>query len=182
MTTQIALLRGINVGRAKRIAMADLRAVATQLGFRDARTLLNSGNLLYSAGRVSAATAAARLEKAVAETLGVSSRVIVLTAEELRGVVADNPFAGEDFNPSRMLVAVLRRPELRKTLAPLAARDWGTSRLALGRRAAYVWCPDGMLESPLPDALGRVYGEQATTRNWATMLKLQAMADAMREA
>ena len=70
----VALLRGINVGSAKRIAMADLRALVEGLGFRDVRTLLNSGNIIFSAPKNRRDDAAARIEKAMsakaASTLG----------------------------------------------------------------------------------------------------------------
>ena len=47
---QIALLRGINVGRAKRVEMAILRDLFTSLGYGDVCTLLNSGNVVFTAG------------------------------------------------------------------------------------------------------------------------------------
>jgi uncharacterized protein (DUF1697 family) len=63
-------------------------------------------------------------------------------------------------------------------LEPLAARKWGREMLATGPRAAYMWCPDGMIESPLVQAVGRAMGEDLTVRNWATVTKLHALAKA----
>jgi len=77
---RVALLRGINVGRAKRLAMADLRALVEDLGYGDVRTLLNSGNIIFTVPRTKRGDAAARIEKAIASRLGVSARVYVLTA------------------------------------------------------------------------------------------------------
>ena len=51
---RVALLRGINVGRAKRISMGDLRALFTGLGYGDVRTLLNSGNVVFTVARKNA--------------------------------------------------------------------------------------------------------------------------------
>ena len=79
----VALIRGINVGRAKRVAMADLRALMESLGYGDARTLLNSGNIVFTAGREGPDRIRARIERAMAARLGVSARVTVLTAAEL---------------------------------------------------------------------------------------------------
>jgi uncharacterized protein (DUF1697 family) len=87
--TQIALLRGINVGRAERVAMADLRALIEQLGYEDVRTLRNSGNVVL--GRIAPDETAARIAEALMERLGVSSRVTVLAADELAEVVRENP-------------------------------------------------------------------------------------------
>jgi uncharacterized protein (DUF1697 family) len=173
---QVALLRGINVGKAKRIAMADLRALVAELGFGDVKTLLNSGNVVYTATDTEPEDAAARIEEAIVAKTGISSRVTVLTAAEVAEAVDGNPF-GEVDNPSRFLITVLRDPADRALLEPLAKEDWGTDSLALGRRVAYAWCRDGVLESRLPDALNRLLGDRGTARNWATMLKLRALAE-----
>jgi uncharacterized protein (DUF1697 family) len=173
---QVALLRGINVGKAKRIAMADLRALVAELGFGDVKTLLNSGNVVYTATDVAPEDAAGRIEEAIVAKTGISSRVTVLTAAEVAEAVDGNPF-GEVDNPSRFLVTVLRDPADRALLEPLAKEDWGTDSLALGRRVAYAWCREGVLESRLPDALNRLLGDRGTARNWATMLKLRALTE-----
>ena len=82
--SHVALLRGINVGTAKRVAMADLRGVLTGLGYDDVRTLLNSGNVVFSAPPRSG-DPSKRIEKEIEKKLGVSSRVTVLTAADCRG-------------------------------------------------------------------------------------------------
>jgi uncharacterized protein (DUF1697 family) len=175
-STHVALLRGINVGRAKRIAMADLRALVEDLGYRDVRTLLNSGNVVFTTPRGVRGAADARIEKAMAARLGVSARVTVLTVAELAAVVARNPLGTLARNPSLMLVAVLRTPSDRSRLAPLAKQDWAPEALALGPRVAYLWCPGGSLKGRLWPGVERVLGDAVTTRNWATMTKLHALA------
>jgi uncharacterized protein (DUF1697 family) len=172
----IALLRGINVGRAKRVAMADLRALVESLGYGEVRTLLNSGNVVFTAPQPNPPEAAERIERALAARLGVSSRITVLTAAELAAVVAGNPLLDSASDPSRLLVSVLNNPADRAKLEPLAAQDWAPEILALGTRVAYVWCPEGILASRLPEAVGRALGDAVTTRNWATVLKLHALA------
>ena len=86
----VALLRGINVGKAKRVAMAQLRALCESLGYGHVQTLLNSGNIVFSAARADP-RAAARIEKEIAARLGVESRVLVITAGELDAIMAENP-------------------------------------------------------------------------------------------
>lgn len=171
----VALIRGINVGRAKRVAMADLRALMEGLGYTDSRTLLNSGNIVFTAGRGDPSKMAGRIEQAMATTLGVSARVTVLTAADFSTVLRENALAGVAEDPSRHLVAFLKEPADRKRLGPLAGRDWKPERLALGSRAAYLWCPTGILESRLAEAIGRVLGEGTTARNWATVTKIHAL-------
>ena len=139
--TYVALIRGINVGHAKRVAMADLRALVEGLGYGDVRTLLNSGNVLFTALGVAPGDAAAHIERALEERLGVSARVTVLSAAELAAAVADNPLLEVADNPSRLMVAVLANPADRTRLEPLLAQDWAPEALALGARVAYLWCP-----------------------------------------
>ena len=171
--THFALIRGINVGKAKRVAMADLKAAVEGLGYRDVRTLLNSGNVVFSAG-ARPVTAASRIEKALVEHTGVSARVTVLTADELVAAVGENPLLPVA-DPTRLLVAVFNTPADRSRAEPLLTQDWTPERLALGPQVAYLWCPDGLLASRLPEAVGRALGDDVTSRNWATMLKLHAL-------
>jgi uncharacterized protein (DUF1697 family) len=177
MDRRVALLRGINVGRAKRLAMADLRALVEGLGYGDMRTVLNSGNVVFTVPRGRRDDPAARIETALADRLGVAARVTVLTAAELAVAVAGKPLGALADNPSRLLVAVLADPAAdRARLEPLAQRDWVPEALALGDRVAYLWCPDGVLAGRLAAAVGRSLGDAVTTRNWATLTKLTALA------
>ncbi len=163
--THVALLRGINVGKAKRIAMADLRGVVAALGYTDVRTLLNSGNVVLTAPPSAKADPGPRIERAVRERLGVSSRVVVVTAREWKTILAGNPLALPGRNPSRLMVAVLADPKDRAHLVPLAARRWAPDALALGRRVAYVWCTGGLLDSPLYAEITRALKDGVTSRN-----------------
>src|SRR5882672_6046088 len=144
-TRQIALLRGINVGRAKRIAMADLRALVERLGYTDVRTLLNSGNVVFTARGKNAANAAARIEKALVADLGVMARVVVLDAGELAAAIAANPLGGIARDPSRFLLAVSATPVDHAKFVPLATQSWKPDALALGERVAYMWCASGLI-------------------------------------
>lgn len=172
----VALLRGINVGRAKRIAMADLRELFVDLGFDEVRTLLNSGNVVFTASRAAPSRISAQIEKALVDRIGISSRVTVLPGSELTMIVASNPLLDIAEDPSRLLVAFLATTGHRARLESLTREDWSPGALALGERVAWLWCPDGILGSRLPDAIGRLLGDAVTTRNWSTVLKLEALA------
>ncbi|HEY6572445.1 MAG TPA: DUF1697 domain-containing protein [Candidatus Eisenbacteria bacterium] len=171
----VALFRGINVGRAKRISMADLRAVVEGLGYGDVRTLLNSGNVVFTATAATAAKAALRIEKGVAADHGIESRVTVLSSAELGAIVKANPLVEMADNPSRLFVTVLADPADRSRLKPLLTQEWAPDTLAVGARAAYLWCPKGIHESKLHASVARLLGDAATTRNWATTLKLHTL-------
>jgi len=171
MSTQIALLRGINVGRAKRVAMADLRALVEGLGYKDVRTLLNSGNVVFTVPGAAKGDPASRIEEALETKLGLSSRVTVLTAAELDAIVAGNPLLDVADDPSRLLVAYFE-PQARARLKTLAQQEWAPEVLAVREGVAYVWFPQGILKSRLGESLLR---DATTTRNWATILKLHAL-------
>jgi uncharacterized protein (DUF1697 family) len=171
----VALFRGINVGRAKRIPMVELRALVESLGYRNVRTLLNSGNVVFDDSGKVAGDPATRIEKAVEKKLGVSARVTVLSAAELAAVVRGNSLAFS--NPSLMLVAFLNTPAERTRLRTLEREDWAPESMAVGTRAAYLWCPGGSLKGRLWPAVDKL-GDAVTTRNWATVTKLNDLAAA----
>jgi uncharacterized protein (DUF1697 family) len=178
-----ALFRGINVGAAKRISMADLRSLMEKLGYGAVRTLLNSGNVVFSAARTEPHTPALRIQKALEEKLGVSARVMVVSAEELSKVVAENPLVKIADNPSRLMVGILADAEDREKLAEVVRKDWGREKIALGSaqsaaRAFYMWIPDGVIESRLNAAVSKALRDGVTARNWSTMLKLKEMTEA----
>jgi uncharacterized protein (DUF1697 family)/ribosomal protein S18 acetylase RimI-like enzyme len=169
----VALLRGVNVGRANRLAMADLLTVVRSLGYGAARTLLNSGNVVFSADEADPLEIATRLERALAETLGISTLVIVLSAEEFSAAVDGNPLLGLAGDASRLIVGFLRDGSDAGLLQPLTQQNWDPETFALGRSVTYAWCPGGVTGSPLLAAVTRAVGDSLTARNWATVLKIQ---------
>jgi uncharacterized protein (DUF1697 family) len=171
----VALVRGINVGRAKRVAMADLRGLLAELGYRDVQTLLNSGNIVFSAGREKLTRMGTRIEGAMSDRLGVSARVTVLTAAAFSTVVEENRLREAAKDPARLLVAFCSDADRLKHLQPLTRQDWRPEAPAVGSVAAYLWCSSGILESRLLEAVGRVLGESTTTRNWTTVTKIHAV-------
>ena len=174
MTTYIALLRGINVGKAKRIAMADLRALLEGLGHADVATLLNSGNVVFRSGKKTPAKLAAEISAAIAAQLGIDVPVIVKSAKELATIIEDNALADAAAEPSRLLVAFVQEADALPALSAIAPHVVPPEQFLLGSEAAYLHCARGILESKAGEAL---VGKAGTTRNWATVLKLQALVD-----
>jgi uncharacterized protein (DUF1697 family) len=168
----IALIRGINVGKAKRISMSDLRALVEGLGHGDVKTLLNSGNVVFRAASADTGKLARGIEAAIEKNAGFSARVVVVTAPELAAVIMANPFPEATEKPSQFLLAFTEGASAKSPLAPLIDQPWKPDRFALGSRAAYVWCANGILTSKLAVTVLKMGGEAVTTRNWATVLKL----------
>jgi uncharacterized protein (DUF1697 family) len=163
------LLRGINVGTAKRVAMADLRALLADAGYTDIRTHLNSGNVILT-GKSATVT---RLEKAITKGTGLDVRCVVLTAKELRAIVDGHPFADVATNGSRMFAHVLGAEPDPAKLDDALKLDPGNARP--GPRVIYQWCPDGILEAP---PITAKLGVPVTARNWNTITKLDELITA----
>jgi uncharacterized protein (DUF1697 family) len=178
MTRFVALFRGINVGKAKRIAMADLRALLGRMGYTEVQTLLNSGNAIFASSAPSAARHATAIRKAVASELGVDALVIVKSAQDVANVITGNSLGTVASDPSRLLVALTQDANAMQTLTALTSSDWGTEALHITPHAAYVWCANGILQSPAATALLKGLAEQGTTRNWATVEKIHALLQA----
>ncbi len=178
----VALFRGINVGPAKRVRMADLRALLEELGYRDVRTMLNSGNALFTTPALGPEDAAAQIEAAFARRFGFDSRTVVLTAPELAAAVEENPLLEVATALARLYVAVPADATARRKLRPLLAQSWRPEELAVGTRVAYLWCPDGVIASRLPGAVQEALGDAVTMRSWRTMVRLAAAAAGAAEA
>jgi uncharacterized protein (DUF1697 family) len=178
MPRYVALFRGINVGKAKRIAMADLRRLLGTLGYTEIATLLNSGNAVFTARKAENAKLAARIRAAVRETLGVDAHVVVKSGDEVAAIVQGNRLADVATDPSRLLVVMTDDDDSLATVKPLAKQLWGEERIHVGAHAAYLWCANGILESAAAAALLGKLGNAQTTRNGATLGKILAALDA----
>jgi uncharacterized protein (DUF1697 family) len=178
MAECIALFRGINVGRAKRVTMGDLRSLLEGLGHRQVRTLLNSGNVLFQCARPNEGKLGLSIQRTLEQTHGFSAAVTVITAAKLAAIVRDNPLLKVAKDPSRHFVAFVANPKSLVPLRALLADSWEPDVLSIGAQAAYLWCVAGALDSPLSQKFARRAGETVTLRNWATVLKLLAASNA----
>ena len=175
-SSQILLLRGVNIGSTKRIAMPDLRALLTDAGFEDVRTYVQSGNVVLSSRR-SPTRVGAEAEKLIAERFGFDVDVIVRTAEELAEVVARNPLADVATDPKRYQVSFLEAEPDPDALERIAEARLEPERLVAIGRELYAWHPNGIGRSKLWAKLaGSSLGVRGTARNWTTVTTLREMA------
>jgi uncharacterized protein (DUF1697 family) len=173
-TTRVAvLLRGVNVGRAKRISMADLAGLLTDLGMTDVTTLLNSGNAVGSwSGPIG--PLGRTVGTAIQERLGFSCDVIVRTRAQIDAVVATDPLGAVATNPSWYLVTFLGSAPTTDAVARLAAMDLAPDRWVLEGAELYVWMPQAVNASPVGKQLAKgALGVTWTGRNWTTVTKLR---------
>ncbi len=177
MTSYVALLRGINVGKAKRIPMADLREVFAQLAMTSVKTLLQSGNVVFQSATV---PDPAVIQAAVLARTGVSSTVLVLSENDFRAVALADPMLQVCDDPSRQVIAFLDRPIPKLDLPD--AGSLAPEQIAQGERALYQWLPLGVLQTKLPSSFWKqvtITGAVSTARNRRTVDKLLAILDGM---
>ena len=177
MANRIALLRGINLGSTNRVAMPELRALIEELGHTDVATLVQSGNVVFTA-RAKPATLEKQLSEAIEDKLGVASKVVVRTRDELVAVIDANPFAVPD-DPKNLHVTFLDGKPDAAALKKLDDAGLAPDELQLKGREIYILYANGMGRSELAKQLGRAkLGVAATDRNWNTVTKLLEMCDA----
>jgi uncharacterized protein (DUF1697 family) len=172
-TRYVALLRAINVGSARRVAMPRLREVLTARGYGNVRTLLNSGNVILD-GALGEEELARDLATAIEAEFGLDVPVVVRTAAELAAVVAADPLGRLVTDPSRYSVTFLPEAPAADLIAALPPPDRG--EYAVRGRELYLWLPEGMAVSPMGTwRWDRLLGVAGTNRNWNTIGKLATL-------
>ena len=174
----IALLRAVNLAGFNKVGMADLRELLVGLGFTDARTLLQSGNIVFSGGNKTTAALEQTLERAAAKQLGLDTDFFVRTANEWEAIIDANPFPREaKADPSHLLAVIVKGEVDPKNVIALQKAIVGREVVRAKGRCAYIVYPDGIGRSKLTSALiEKKLGTRGTGRNWNTVLKLAALA------
>jgi uncharacterized protein (DUF1697 family) len=177
--SQIALIRGINVGGHKKVTMADLRALLERLGFADVRSLLQSGNLVFRGGRRPALEVERLLEAECAKRLALDAHFFVRSANEWKTVVAENPFPKEaERDPGHLVVMCLKEQPGKADVKALQSAITGREVIRAADRHLYIVFPDGIGTSRLTNTLiEKRLGTRGTARNWNTVLKLDALVN-----
>jgi uncharacterized protein (DUF1697 family) len=169
-TRYAALLRGINLGKARQMDMPRLRDCLVARGFEEVRTHLRSGNVVLSSP-LGEQDLTAALRTAIEEEFGFSVPVVVRTGAELAAVLDADPLGELVTDPARYSVTFLPEPPAADRVADLPPADGGVYRV-LGREL-YLWLPDGMSRSPMGTwPWDRLLGVAGTNRNWNTVAKL----------
>lgn len=172
----VAFLRGVNLGRGRRIQMAALRELLTGHGHENVATYLQSGNVLLESP-LPAARLEQTLETQLAAGLGFDVDVLVRTADELSAITALNPLRDVAADPARYLVTFLRAEPPRSLADRLTSADVGPERVVAVGRELYSWHPRGVGRSELAKLLQpKRLGVAASARNWRVVEQLSALA------
>ena len=173
-TRYVALLRGINLGKARQVDMPRLREVLSGRGHTEVRTHLRSGNVILDSP-MTEKKLAADLSTAIEEEFGFDVPVVVRTGAELAAVVSGDPFATVATDPARYLVTFLPEPPPPDKVDALPPAENG-DYLVRGREL-YLWLPDGIQNTPLASwKWDRLLAVPGTARNWNTVARLAELA------
>lgn len=163
----VALLRGVNLGGTNKVAMPELRDLVESIGLSDVSTYIQSGNVLFTAGKPPDPT---DLESAIEDRFGISVSVALRSASDLRKALRNNPFP--DAETSTLHVGFLTDKPRQSVVAQLDAGRFAPDEFAVRGTEMYLHLPNGMGRSKLPPYLGRKLGVPTTIRNWNTVSKL----------
>lgn len=166
----VALLRGINVGTAKSVSMAELAEAFRGLGFTGVKTLLRSGNVVFEAGRALPADAASDISAAVLAATGVESSVLVLDSAVFLAIADANPLLDVATDGSKLFVTFVEAMPTAVELPDAAALL--PEVLRVGDAALYQWLPDGSTQTRVPKSFWKQFSGAVTARNWNTVSKI----------
>lgn len=172
MAVTVALLQGVNVGKYKRISMADFKALIADLGGRDAVTVANSGNIVFTHDQTDEAKLCAAIEKAVTEHVGVEIPTVTRTAAEMQQIVAANPYP--EVTDTKCLHVDFLANETPDVLEDI---EFGEDHLTVIGREIYMHLPN-KISGTTHDGktIQKRLGTRHTSRNWNTVTKLAQIA------
>jgi uncharacterized protein (DUF1697 family) len=174
--TWVAFLRGINLGAHNKIAMGDLRDLMADIGAEDVATYVQSGNVVFRSP-VARGELVRKTEREIRARFGLDVTVLLRTKAELARLVAANPFAQRESDPTRLHVTFLAAAPDRRRVAGLSRAEFTPDDFRVSRDAVYLHMPNGYGRSKLSNAFfEKQLAVRATTRNWRTVTKLAELA------
>jgi uncharacterized protein (DUF1697 family) len=177
MPIYVSMLRGINVGGNKRIKMDQLRSSLEALGLEQVKTYIQSGNVVYKAAKTAPATLSQKIEANIVKTFGFEAAVITRTAEQMKKLIADNPFLKQaNIDPEKLHVAFLSKAPEAAAVRKLAGLTLAPDQSTCMGEEVYLCFPNGVSGSSLwKHPLDRVLSVEATMRNWKTVTAIHQM-------
>ena len=169
----VAFLRGINVGGKNKIKMETLREILSAQGFENVATYINSGNIIFETAKNDDVEIAANIETAIEKEFGSKIKTIVRTVDEIKNIVADNPFAGQFENDKDVHVFFLdeKMPADKREL--LLSHNTENERYAVSNREIFCRLRVSVLDSLIgKDYIAKKLKISSTARNWRTVNKI----------
>ena len=170
----IVLLRGINVGKNRKLPMADLRSICESVGCSGVSTYIQSGNVVLDSP-LTADALISRLEPAIHAEVGFTPRVVVRRPAELAKLLTDHPFP--DADEDHLHVGFMSAAPPKSAVAGLADVDYAPEAFEIKGKELYLYLPNGLGRSKLAAVpFERRLDVAITIRNWRTVTRLHEMA------
>lgn len=181
METYISILRGINVSGQKLIKMDALRKRYENLGFHNVTTYVQSGNVVFVANDLEINRLEQTISQQIEKDFGFDVPVIVLTIENLKGIIGNNPFFDDpNKDPSFLHVTFLSSKPGHYDPKTIEAKKQSGEEILFADNAVYLYCPSGYGRTKLTNNfLEMKLKVRATTRNWKTVNELLKIANQM---
>ena len=177
MATWIALLRGINVGGKNVLPMAALRADLEELKFRNVRTWIQSGNVVFESTARSADSLAKKIARQISRKRKIDAKVLVISRDELTTAIDGNPFPKAESSSGSLHLFFLASNPVDADLTAVREHASSTEKWKLGEKIFYLHAPDGTARSRLAANVEKQLGVVATARNFRTVRKLASMLE-----
>jgi uncharacterized protein (DUF1697 family) len=177
MAKYISILRGINVGGARKVPMTDLKVACEKSGFRNVKTYIQSGNVIFDSEETDIRILEVKIQKIITETFGFDVPVIVRTSGEWAESIANNPFWKEkDVDIDRLHLTFLKDLPDPEKLERINTFAFPPDKFQIIGKDVFIFCSAGYSDSKLTNQFFESkLGIRATTRNWKTVLKLHEM-------
>jgi uncharacterized protein (DUF1697 family) len=184
MPILISMLRGVNLGPHNRIKMDDLRALYESLELHDARTYVQSGNVIFRTREKNPTKLAKEMKEAIGRKFGFHPEVILRTVKELRRSLEANPFRNRrDIEPSKLLITFLAAEPAAEAETTIRNLRVQREELQLIGRELYIYFPDGIGKSKVPwSSVEKLLKVTGTARNLNSVVKMLEIAEQMETA
>lgn len=177
MKTYIALLRGINVGGNNKLPMKELRQLLNSIGLGNAKTYIQTGNIVFQSEK-NAAGLSGLIKSAIEESFGFAPHVLVLSLDKFKKSMESNPFPEAESEPKTLHLYFLDAKPKKPTLEVLENIKKDSEHFLLKDKTFYLHAPEGVGRSKLAARTEKALGVAATARNWSSVAKIKAMAEA----
>jgi uncharacterized protein (DUF1697 family) len=178
MDTYVSLLRGINVGGQKKIKMEGLIALYESLGFKNVRTHVQSGNVVFSAPKSNIKELSSMIEERIKEVFNFPVAVLLRTPSELQRIIDNNPFLEDKgIDTNKLYVTFLSNAPANSILSQIKEVRDESDKFVSMNREIYLYCTNGYGRTKFSnDFFEKELGVTATTRNWRTINTLLEIA------
>ena len=179
LTTYISMLRGINVGGARKILMKDLKALYEELGFQKVITYIQSGNVIFQAvDQMTDLQASEKIRKTIFQKYVFDVPCLVRTVDEMQRIIRINPlFGNKEVNIEKLHVTFLEEVPQQGYLSSIKRFDYSPDQFVIIGKDVFVYCPNGYGRSKINNEFFESqFKVTASTRNWRTVNTLADIA------